>query len=67
MELLVGLSIMLYPPILMTAVRIVMGPVYYTAFRIPFIFAVKCYFISSFQRGDSWCQIDVVGNQQGLS
>lgn len=51
----------------MASTGIVVGPVDDPAFGVPFILAVELHRVSCLQRRDSWSEVDVVCDQQGLS
>lgn len=66
-HLLVSLAIMLNPARLMTFARVAVCPVNHAPFGVPFILAAEGDNIAYAKADDSWRQIDVVRDEQGLS
>ena len=65
--LLVSSAIVLQPARLMSATWIMMRPMNDTSFCVPLIFPVEHDRITFSESGKSGCEINVVGNKQGLT
>ena len=67
LSLLIGVASVSNPTVQMPSLWVMVGPVYDASFIIPFVLSVKSYFLARFQRPDFGCEIDIVGDQQGLT
>ena len=63
----VNLTTVLQPPIDMSPVRVVMGPVQYATLTVPFILSEKLDSVTHGKRINSGCQVYVMRYQQGLA